>query len=46
MWNQNFLNNINELTRKTETDSQISKINLWLPKGKQGQRSGVWAGIN
>ena len=26
----------NELIYKTETDSQTSKINLWLPKGKGG----------
>ena len=26
----------NELIYRTETDSQISKSNLWLPKGKCG----------
>ena len=31
----NFLNDKNELIYKTETDSQISKTNLWLPKGKR-----------
>ena len=32
-------NNINELISRTETDSQILKITLWLPKGKhQGER--------
>ena len=29
-------NDTNELFYKTETDSQISKSNLWLPKGKRG----------
>ena len=34
----------NELIYKTETDSQTSKTNLWLPKGKGGGRDklGVW----
>ena len=32
----NFKNDINELIYKTETDSKISKTNLWLPKGKCG----------
>ena len=27
----------NELIYKTETDSQTSKTNLWLPKGKGGE---------
>ena len=32
----------NELTLKTETDSQTSKTNLGLPKGKRGRdESGV-----
>ena len=31
----------NEHIYKTETDSQIQKTNLWLPKGK-----GVGGGIN
>ena len=26
----------NELIYKTETDSQVLKTNLWLPKGKEG----------
>ena len=43
MWNLIFKNDTNELTYKTETDSQISKTNLWLPKGKHG---GGWGGIN
>ena len=29
-----FKNNTNELIYKTETDLQISKTNLWLPKRK------------
>ena len=33
MWNL-IKNDTNELIYKTETDSQISKSNLWLPKGK------------
>ena len=32
-----FLNDTNELIYKTETVLQILKINLWLPKGKQGR---------
>ena len=32
MWN--LKNDTNELIYKTETDSQISKSNLQLPKGK------------
>ena len=32
----NFLNDANELIYKTEIDSQISKTNLWLPKGRCG----------
>ena len=35
MWNLKK-NNTNELIYKTETDSQTSKTNLWLPKGKRG----------
>ena len=34
MWNLILKNDTNELIYKTETDSQISKTNLWLPKGK------------
>ena len=30
----NFKNGTNELIYKTETDLQVSKTNLWLPKGK------------
>ena len=33
-WNLIFKNDINEFIHKTETDSQILKTNLWLPKGK------------
>ena len=33
MWNLKILYT-NELIYKTETDSQTSKTNLWLPKGK------------
>ena len=36
MWNLIFKNDTNELIYKTETDSQISKTNLWLPKAKHG----------
>ena len=32
----NFLNDTNELIYKTETDSQISKTNVCLPKRKHG----------
>ena len=35
MWNLTF-----ELICKTETDSQIEKINLWLPKGTCGVGEG------
>ena len=37
MWNPILKNYTNELIYKTETDSQISKTNLWLPKGKHGK---------
>jgi len=30
-------NNTNECICKTETDSQIQKTNLWLPKGRNGE---------
>ena len=30
----NFKNDINELIYKTEIDLQISKTNVWIPKGK------------
>ena len=33
-------NYINELIYKTKTDSQTSKTNLWLPKGKRGVEEG------
>ena len=33
MWN--LKNDTNELIYKTETDSQIQKTNLQLPKGKE-----------
>ena len=43
MWNL-IKNDINELFYKTETDSQILKSNLWLPKGKHGgsDKLGDW----
>ena len=41
MWNLKK-KDTNELTLKTETDSQTSKTNLGLPKGKRGRdESGV-----
>ena len=36
MLNLIYKNDTNELIYKIETDSQISKTNLWLPKGKCG----------
>ena len=36
IWNLTFKNDTNELIYKRETDLQISKTNLWLPKGKVG----------
>ena len=42
MWN--LKNDTNELIYKTETDSQTSGINLWLPKGKGGGRNRLGAG--
>ena len=45
MWSLIFKNDTNELIYKTETDSKISKINLWLPKGKRGRgrdKLGAW----
>ena len=36
MWNLKNKNDKNELIYKTETDTQTSKTNLWLPKGKCG----------
>ena len=39
MCNLILKNNTNELISQTETDSQILKITLWLPKGEhQGER--------
>ena len=35
MWN--LVNDTNKLLYKTETDSQIQKADLWLPKGKEGE---------
>ena len=40
MWN--LKNNTNELIYKTETNSPMQKTNLWLPKGKGGDKLGVW----
>ena len=42
MWN--LKNGTNELIYKTETYSQTSKTNIWLPKRKGGRRDklGVW----
>ena len=34
MWNLKY--DTNELMYEVETDSQTSKTNLWLPKGKHG----------
>ena len=39
MWNLKC--DLNELIYKTETDSQTKK-NLRLPKGKVGDKLGVW----
>ena len=36
MWNLILKNDTNEPIYKTETDLQILKTNLWLPKGKRG----------
>ena len=33
----NFFNDTNEFVCKTETDLQISRASLWLPKGKCGR---------
>ena len=33
MWNLKY--DINELTYKTETDSQTQRTGLWLPKGRE-----------
>ena len=44
MWNLKYEMNkwANELIYKTETDSQTSKTNLWLPKGKRGGGGVDW----
>jgi len=45
MWNLIFKNDTNELICKGETDLQILKTNLWLPKGKRAggeDKSGAW----
>ena len=44
MWNLILKNGTNELIYKTETNLQMLKTNLWLPKGKCGgwDKSGVW----
>ena len=34
MWNLKKKNHTKELIYKTETNSQILKSNMWLPKGK------------
>ena len=34
-------NDTNELIYKTEIDSQTQKTNLWLPQGKEGDKSGI-----
>ena len=41
LWNLKR-NDTNELTYKTERDSQTYKTNLWLPGGRDGL--GVWDG--
>ena len=41
MWNPIFKNDTNELIYKTETDTQILKTNLWLPKGKVRVGGGI-----
>ena len=42
MWNQK--NDINELIYKIQTDSYTYRMNLWLPREKNGGRDkfGVW----
>ena len=44
MWNLILKNDTNELTYKTETDSQISKKNLTVTKGERWGRDklGAW----
>ena len=41
MWNLILKNDTNELIYKTETDLQILKTNLRLPKGKHGGGGGI-----
>ena len=40
MWDL-IKNDTNALIYKTETDLQISKTNLWLPKGKCGRQGRI-----
>ena len=40
---QNLKKDTNELIYKTETDSQTSKINLWLQRGSVGVKEGLGA---
>ena len=35
-------NGTNDFSYKTEAESQTHKTNLRLPKGKRGDRLGVW----
>ena len=45
MWNLiSKKKDTNELAYKTEADLKVSKMNLWLPKGKcvSGDKSGTW----
>ena len=35
-------NDTNELVCKIEIDPQTEKTNSWLPKGKRGEKLGVW----
>ena len=44
MWNLKY--DTDELTYKTEIDSQRQKTNLWLPKGKGGRGINQKFGIN
>ena len=46
MWNLKR-NDTNELTYKTETDSETSRRSLWLLGGRMGERDnyGVWDGL-
>ena len=46
MWNLILKNDINDLVDRTETDPQISKTNLRLPKEKHGgeDKLGAWDG--